>query len=328
MRDDATVAYDVEPTEAAEALQRNEAGEVARLRPRGALLPRWATHVTLVAAGALTIALFMPFVSACTAAWRAEESYYSHGFLIPLISGWLLWARRKTLRDLAPAPSAWGLAFVGAGLAVHLFADYVYMQTGVGLALVLVLIGVVLFFRGWRTLRVVLFPILFLLFAVPMSPVFTEPISFPMRLMSTRLGVYFLQVVGVPARAAGTLIQFQHFMLVVPNACSGMQSLLSLFAALAAFVYIVEGAWWKKAVLLVCIPPLVVVANAIRLALTGLTAAGLSEAAAQGVVHETTGILVFIIACVALLFIGKVILGLDTLNIDTGPEVEAAAPPR
>ena len=192
------------------------------------------------------------------------------------------------------------------------------MDTGVGLSLVLMLMGLVLCLRGWQTLRCVAFPIAFLLFAVPMSPIFTEPVSFPMRLMSTNLAVGLLNAVGVPSRSAGTLMQFPNFMLVVPNACSGMQSLLSLFAALAAFVYIVEGSWWKKTILLACIPPLVLFANSIRLALTGLTATAVSQKAAQGTVHETTGILVFVIACLGLLIVARTILGLDTLRLGDG----------
>jgi len=280
----------------------------------GPTLPPWASQVYLGLLLVLLCILYAPFVRDCIQAWRRENSYYSYGFLIPLISAGLVWLRCHELRAISPRPSNWGFAFVVGGLAWHLFANYIYMQTGVGLSLVLVLMGLVLCLRGWATLRCTAFPIAFLLFAVPLSPIFTEPVSIPMRLMSTNLAVDLLNAAGVQAQSAGMFMQFPNFKLVVPNACSGMQSLLALFAALAAFVYVVEGSWWKKAILLACIPPLVVFANSIRLALTGLTATGLSQKAAQGTVHETTGILVFIIACLGLLIIARAILGLDTLR--------------
>jgi len=310
---------------AAEALSAAEARPAER-RGAGAwtdrVLPPWASQAYLGLVLVLLCMLYGPFVRECIGAWRSENSYSSYGFLIPLIGAGLVWLRRSELLAISSRPSNWGFAFVGGGLLWHLFANYVYMQTGVGLSLVLVMMGLVLSLRGWETLRCTAFPIAFLLFAVPLSPIFTEPVSFPMRLMSTNLAVDFLNAAGVPARSAGTLMQFPNFTLVVPNACSGMQSLLALFAALSAFVYVVEGSWWKKTILLGCIPPLVVFANSIRLALTGLTATGLSQKAAQGTVHETTGILVFIIACLGLLIIARAILGLDTLRFadDSDPD--------
>ena len=294
--------------------------------PSGMVLPPIASLALLGLVLGLLGILYWPFIQACVAAWRSESSYYSHGFLVPVIAGWLLWVQRGQLAAVAPRPSNWGFALVFASLAFHVFANYVYMQTGVGLAVVLMLMGLVVIFYGRPMLRRTAFPIAFLLFAVPMSPIFTEPISFPLRLISTRLAVSMLHVVGVPCRAAGTLMQFPGFVLVVPNACSGMQSLLALLAALTMFVYVVRGVWWKKAILLVAIPPLVVFANGVRLGLTGLAAGALSQRAAEGTVHELTGILVFVIALVALLFIAKNLLGLNTLAIDAeAPETPEEA---
>jgi exosortase len=283
----------------------------------GTPLPRWVTAGYLGLLGFLMLLLYGPFIRGCISAWRSEGSYYSHGFLIPIISVGLLWLRRGRLAAVAPHPSNWAFAFAAASLGFHFFANYVYMQTGVGLALVLMVIAVVLQLWGWEMVRLTLFPVLFLLFAVPMSPIFTEPISVPMRLVSTKLGAGLLAAAGVPARASGTFIQFPHFTLVVPNACSGMQSLVSLFAALAAFVYLVEGPRWKKAILLACIPPFVIFGNGVRLALTGLTAVGLTQKATSGTVHELTGLIVFAVACLGILVTAKVVLGLDTLNIDS-----------
>jgi exosortase len=285
-----------------------------------ASLPRWVTAGYLGLLVVLLSVLYGPFVKGCVSAWRSEGSYYSHGFLIPLISLGLLWLRRRRLAAVAPRPSNWAFGFAAASIGFHLFANYVYMQTGVGLAVVLMLIAIVLQLWGWEMVRVTLFPVLFLLFAVPMSPIFTEPISVPMRLISTRLAAGLLGAVGVPARASGMFIQFPHFTLVVPNACSGMQSLVSLCAALAAFVYIVEGPGWKKAILLACIPPFVILGNGVRLALTGLTALATTERAASGTVHELTGLIVFAVACLGLLVTAKAILGLDTLNIDSAED--------
>jgi exosortase len=296
-------------------LQSSERGDRAR-GPSGLALPPIALLALLGLVLGLLGILYWPFIQACVAAWRSESSYYSHGFLVPVIAAWLLWVQRGQLAAIAPRPSNWGFVLVFASLAFHVFANYVYMQTGVGLAVVLMLMGLVLIFHGRPMLRRTAFPIAFLLFAVPMSPIFTEPISFPMRLISTRLAVSMLHVVGVPSRATGTLMQFPGYALVVPNACSGMQSLLALFAALTMFVYVVRGVWWKKAILLAAIPPLVIFANAVRLSLTGLAAGALSQRAAEGTVHELTGILVFVIALLALLFIAKNLLGLNTLAID------------
>jgi exosortase len=270
--------------------------------------------------------LYAPFVHSCIAAWRSENSYYSHGFLIPIISVDLLWLRRRRLAAIVPQPSNWAFALAAGALAFHFFANYVYMQTGVGLSLVVMLIAVVVHLWGWQAARLALFPIGFLLFAVPMSPIFTEPVSFPMRLMSTRLAVSMLGAMGLSARAAGTFIQFPNFTLVVPNACSGMSSLLALFAALSAFVCLVEGPWWKKAVLLACIPPFVILGNGVRLALTGLTTVALTQKAAGGTVHETTGLIVFAVALLGLLVTARAILRLDTLVLDT--EDEDTAPQR
>ncbi|MGQ9730186.1 MAG: exosortase/archaeosortase family protein [Candidatus Zipacnadales bacterium] len=284
------------------------------------MLPAWAEKVCIAAAVVLLWMLYRSFINACVYAWRAEGSYFSHGFLVPVLAAGLVWLRRHELAKTASQPSNAGLAVLAVSLLLRWLVDYFDLQTGVALPFVIAIAGLVVLFRGWEILQKTWFPIAFLLFAVPISPAFTDPISFPMRIISTRLAEMMLNAVGMPMWATGTLMQFPNCTLVVPNACSGMQSLLALFAALAMFVYVVEGRWWKKAILLCCIPPMVLLANGIRLALIALSAIAINRQAAEGTVHEMTGILVFVLALLGLMAVARFVLRLEALAVWTAEE--------
>src|SRR5438445_3239220 len=117
--------------------------------------------------------------------WYADPDY-SHGFLVPLLSGYFVWERHEKLRALRVAPNPWGIVLLGGGLLMLLIGSVgaeLYMQRT---SIIVVIAGLVLLILGRRFLRVLLFPIAFLFFMVPLPAIIVNAVAFPLQLFAAK----------------------------------------------------------------------------------------------------------------------------------------------
>src|SRR5262249_40188691 len=96
-----------------------------------------------------------------------DDPNYSHGFLVPLFSGFVLGQRRETIRALDMRASWWGLVMILAGVAMLIVGQIGAEEFLSRSSLIVILGGLVWFHAGWPMLRVTMFPLLFLLFMIP-----------------------------------------------------------------------------------------------------------------------------------------------------------------
>ena len=251
-----------------------------------------------VAAGAW---LYQNVVNSLVSDW-ANDDNYSHGFLIVPLAAYFVWERRAALMNATPQPSAWGLVWVLGSLATLvagiLGAEFFLTRV----SLIGVIGGSVLFLWGWQHLRVVLFPLAFLLLMIPIPAIVFNQIAFPLQLFASRFGVEVMQLADVPVLREGNVITLANTRLEVAEACSGIRSLVSLLTLGIVYGYFTDSRWWMRLAIAVATIPIAIIANGLRVAGTGIMAHTRGVEAALGFFHTFSGWLVFV-AAFALLFV-------------------------
>jgi exosortase len=230
-----------------------------------------------------------------------EDDNYSHGFLVPLFSAFLIWQRRMELVSLAPAGSWTGLPVLAAGVGALLLGDIGGENFLMRSSLIIILAGLVLFHLGSAVFRRVAFPMAFLFFMVPLPAILFFAVAFPLQNIAAQGAAWTLDVVGVPVLLDGNVIQLSQISLGVTEACSGVRSLISLLAMAVAWAYLTLPGIGGVIGLAVAAVPITVVANVGRVVLTGLIAEWFGIEYAQGFFHLVSGWVIFLVAFVTLL---------------------------
>jgi len=232
--------------------------------------------------------------------WMNNPSY-SHGVLVPLVSGFLIWLRRAELARTTPRPSWIGTPVIVVALLVQmagLRGDVLILQ---GNSLILLLGGLVLHFGGWGWARVLWFPVGYLVFMVPFLPIFESQVSFRLKQLAASGAMWLADLVGVLIRRDGMSLYLSTGSMRIENACSGMQSLISLLSLGALFAYMASGGPFRRVVLFLTAVPIAVFVNVLRI--TGLCIVGtaISVEAATGLFHDVSGFVLFGLGFVMLL---------------------------
>jgi exosortase D (VPLPA-CTERM-specific) len=230
-----------------------------------------------------------------------QKPEFSHGYIVPLISGWILWQRRQLIAARAGRGAWSGWLLVAAGAAAALVCHAANLLTPPYVAFLTVLVGLAAARLGWAAARLVLVPIGFLLFAYPLPSYLYVELSTALQLVSSKIGAGLLDMVGVPVFLDGNIIDLGSMRLQVAEACSGLRYLLPLltFGLLCAFMY--RAPRWAKLLVIAATVPLTIVLNGLRIALTGLFMHLGSPGLAEGFMHLFEGWVVFLLA-LALLF--------------------------
>ncbi|MDF1552140.1 MAG: exosortase [Deferrisomatales bacterium] len=251
-------------------------------------------------------ALYSGVVPPMVQDWLQDENY-SHGILVPLISGYVLWTRRVALAEAAREgdSSLWS----GLALCVGSLGLLIVGRAGAELflqrfSLVTLLWGGVWWLWGWGTVRVAAFPLGFLLFMVPLPYLVYDAVAFPLKLFAARIATESLFYLGVPVFREGNIIHLASQTLEVADACSGIRSLLSLLALGVVYAYFTETVQWKRGLIVLSTVPIAIAANAFRVAGTGVLTHYVSPQAAEGFFHTFSGWLVFVVAFVLLFLVG------------------------
>jgi exosortase len=182
---------------------------------------------------------------------------------------------------------------------------------------VVAVVGIVLFLFGSGYLRVLAFPIAFLLLMIPIPTLLFNQIAFPLQLLASRLGEVMVAAAGIPVLREGNIISLASTRLEVAEACSGIRSLVSLFATGVVYGYFVDRRSVIRVLLATATVPLAIVANALRVAGTGIAAHHFGAAAADGFFHSFSGWLVFISALLMLTVIAR------ALRVAARPRVDS-----
>jgi exosortase len=242
--------------------------------------------------------------------WWSDPNF-SHGFFVPAFSLFLLWQDRSRLGQIQPAPSLWGLPVIVLAmctLVLGVFGAELFLSR---MSLIMLIAGMTIFFMGWEVLRVVLFPLLFLVLMVPLPAIVFSQITFPLQILASKLSAWLLPFLGVPVFREGNVINLPAMPLEVAEACSGIRSLLSLTTLAIMYGYLLEKRVAIRVVLALASVPIAVAANGLRIVGTGLLVQYWDPDKAEGFFHAFSGWLIFVVSLVMLFILHQCLTFFD-----------------
>ena len=254
------------------------------------------------------IFLYFPFLVKLVEDWGTNDDY-SHGYFIPFLTLYFIYCMRDELKKIAIKPCNLGLLVILAGLGqliVGKIGSEFFLQRT---SLLVVLFGIALFLLGWQYFKMLFLPLAYLIFMIPLPAIIWNKIAFPMQLFSSYLTEQVVSTLGIPIYREGNVMHLAQTTLEVVAACSGLRSLVTMFALSGALALLSTLTAKKKIILFFSAAPIAIFANTVRLTATALMATEIGAAAAQGFLHEFSGIVVFVLGMGLLIavswFLGK-----------------------
>jgi exosortase len=269
-----------------------EETEIRPLTPaRLAFTPSWSWCIL----GILLVMLYAGVFGKLIHDWYILPDF-SHGFLIPFFAVYLVWSRWDEL-NRAPVQPTWkGIPLILLAMLTLLagvFGAELFLSR---ISFVMLSAGLVWTFAGGKMLRLLAFPILVLLLAIPIPAVLFNQITFPLQLLASRLASDLLPLLHVPVLREGNIIELPAMKLEVAEACSGIRSLMSLFTLAVIYGYLLEKSFGRRVLLALASIPIAVAANALRIVGTGLCVQYWDPNRALGFFHEFSGWLMFVVS--------------------------------
>jgi exosortase len=255
--------------------------------------------------GALVFFCYAPIIFALVKNWGSDDDM-GHGYFVPFIAGYIVWQKRAALSKLVPQPNWWGLVIVLYG-AFQLYlgtlgAELFLSRT----ALVITLIGIVLFLGGAQYLKELGFPLFLLFLMIPIPAIIYNKITFPLQILASEAADVALSALGIPVLREGNILYLPSQPLNVVEACSGIRSLLTLTFLALVYGHFFERRTWVRVLLFLSTIPIAIVANAGRVTLTGILSE-IKPEYAEGFFHEFSGWVIFMIAMGIMIFFHQAI---------------------
>ena len=224
----------------------------------------------LVVGTALVAWAFLPTFEFMYDKW-VDDPQYSHGFLVPLFSAYLLWRSWQAGTLTAGQPLAIvGVVLLAVGVAMRWLAGGLMFHQLDAMALLLSVLALTIISGGWRLARSATPAVGFLIFMVPLPYELERNVGGPLKIVATQASTYLLQTIGLPAIAEGNLILIDEVRLGVVDACSGLKMLMTFAAFAVGAVLTLDRTRFEKLLILLGIVPIAVMTNVLRITATGI----------------------------------------------------------
>lgn len=240
--------------------------------------------------------------------WKDPGGDFSHGWLIPVVSLWAVWHRRRELRAAPRRVNRIGLGVVVAALVLHWLGAKAQQVRLSLFGLIALIWGVPFYLYGWTVAKQLLFPVSYLIFCVPLN--FLDSVTFPLRLMVTSISAGILNGLGLAVRRSGSAIYSLTeggFQFDVADPCSGLRSLIAMTALTAVYAFLTQKTLWRKWLLFLASVPLAIIGNIARITTVALVAEAFGQDAAVGLYHDYSGYIVFSVAILLMLGFGSLL---------------------
>ena len=260
-----------------------------------------------ITAAAIFICLYGYIIKWLVFTWRMDP-YYSHGFIVVLVSMFLVWMRRSKLKNPKSYASLKNIIFVGIALLLYILGCNKGINFFRGLSLIFFLLGVILLLYGSKIYKQLFLPITLLFFAIPIPRI--EEITSLLQHFTATWTTYLVSKVGIDVQNVGTSIFFKDTFISIDAPCSGLRSLIALLFVGTLFIGLLNGSFCKKLFLFLTIIPISLFSNLLRIAAVVLIADGYGLKNALFYFHHISGVLFFIIA-LSILILEKSLLRCD-----------------
>ncbi len=279
--------------------------------------PAWS-----VCSGAVLLAMFVwawwPTLVDLVQAWNGQPDY-SHGYFVAPLALVFLWLRRDRFPSGRTSPSWLGLLLIAVSLGVRSLAGLWDMGGLDGWSILIWLAGTVCLIGGVRLLVWFLPSIAFLFFMVPLPYRLEHLLSHPLQHVAAKISGWLLQCLAQPALVEGNTILLGDHRLEVAAACSGLRIFVGILALAFAYVIAVRRAWWEKAILLISVIPVALIANAMRIVATGLFYQHASATVARSFSHDLAGLAAIPLAAtlfaVVLWYLGRLFKEVEVMDM-------------
>ncbi|MHC1585529.1 MAG: exosortase/archaeosortase family protein [Candidatus Syntropharchaeia archaeon] len=233
------------------------------------------------------------------------DPFYSHGFLVVAVSGYVAWRNIRSSETGEPFEP--GILVFGFGLFLYAIGFITTFPFLSAFSFLFTASGLILYFYGKPMMRSLLFPISFLIFAIPLPFLFLEKIAFFLQSITAGCSASLIGVLGIPVERVGNKIHLRDAIFTIGLPCSGINTLVSLLTLTTIFIYILRCPLYKKGILLLLSVPVAISANILRITSLLLIANHYGAETAVSIFHTYSNLLLFILAFIILIIFASII---------------------
>ncbi len=266
----------------------------------------WVTTLQITVIFVLFSGVFAPIIPPMVDTWL-NHSDNSHALLVPFICLYFIWVKRGELGKVEINSSGWGGLFLTSCLAVYLLSYIGAIAFVSRLMFVGALIGLIWACFGWLIVRVLAFPLGFLVFMVPIPFTFLQFVSFPLQLQATKISAWVIGMLSIPVYREGNMLYFVQTQLEVAEACSGIRSIMALVMLSVLLAYMSDFGKYRSILLTAFAIPVALFANILRVSGTGILAHFYGDEVARGFLHDFSGLIVFVFGFLVIISIAKLL---------------------
>lgn len=248
--------------------------------------------------------LYFPMFIRLVKYWDINPNY-GHGYFVPLAAAYLVWRKRKELKNLATEPYKLNLIILPAALLLYIIGTQGLILSASVLSFIIVIGWLMVTFLGKKMTRGMLFPLVFLLFIVPIP--YLSRLTAPMQNVSSYLSAKVLGILQFTVYREGNIIMLPNMSLEVAAVCSGLRALVLVMTVGAFYAYITFRSNRNRWLLFLLCTPIAIVANVVRIVVTAVLAQYASSKIVFKFIHDFSGIFVFVVAGVFISITGVII---------------------
>ena len=252
------------------------------------------------------MALYIPtYVDLSRTLWASDDQ--RHGPIILTVALWFIWQKRQAIQALPVKTATIGWPVFIFGLLLYTVGrsqDILLFEVG---SQIVVVSGLLFIMRGSAAVKTLWFPLLFLLFMVPLPGAVVDALTLPMKMGVSWAAEHVLYAMGYPISRSGVILHIGQYKLLVADACAGLHTLFTLEALGLLYLHIVRHeSVVRNIALATFIVPISFTANTIRVIVLTLITYHYGDAAGQGFLHGFAGMVLFVSALL-------LIIGVDSL---------------
>jgi exosortase len=221
-------------------------------------------------------------------AWRKQPDY-SHGFLVIPLACLILYHRSESFPGFTDSPKYMGLSLVVLSILMRFAGRMIYADFLDAWSMIPLIAGVTWFLWGFKAMRWALPAIAFLFFMFPMPYQAESLLSWKLQGVATQLSTVMLRVLGQPAVSESHVVWIGVERLLIEQACSGLRIFVGVGALAFFWAAVSDRSWIDRLVILASAIPLAIVANSIRITVTGVLYGWFTDASARNQIHDLTG---------------------------------------
>jgi len=271
---------------------------------------RFTVILKFIILSALLFILYYPELYSMIIDW-ADKKEYSHGFLIPFISGYLIWSKRKILKNISFKPDIKGLFILLIGILLLTIGSIAFEPFTRRFSLIITILGLIYFLWGKEIYKTLLFPIGYLFFMIPLPYIIIKSIAVNLRLINAEITYYVLYSLGIPILRYGANLELPNISLVVGDLCTGILSLVAIMALSVLYAYLTQRTLICRISLVVLAVPIAIFSNTVRLIMTVGLSYFYGDRILGSFIHQFHGTVNFFITVFLLVLISRVIKRID-----------------